>query len=298
MKIFPYFRIFMDNFFILLQKITPQHLLSRLVGAIANCRWKWIKNTFIQRFIQHYHVDMAIAEQSNPKNYACFNDFFIRKLKPEARPIPTDAQIILSPADGKISQFGKIEHDAIFQAKGHNYQLEALLGNNTHTNNFINGQFMTIYLSPKDYHRVHLPITGTLKEMTYIPGKLFSVNPISTDKIPNLFAKNERIVCYFDTEIGEIAVIMVGAMIVASINTSWAGQITPSRHNTIQTWTYPNDENKITLQRGEEMGYFNLGSTVIMLFPSDTTIWEPSLQNNQALLMGTTIGHLNFKKQG
>lgn len=283
----------MDKFFILLQYLTPQHLLSRLVGVIANCRWNWLKNIFINWFINHYQVDMSLAEHIDPKEYQSFNDFFIRKLKPEARPLPSDPSVIISPIDGTISQLGDIKGDSIFQAKGHYYNLEKLLGQKKYTDKFFDGKFITLYLSPKDYHRVHMPLTGMLQEMTYVPGKLFSVNPLSTQTIPGLFARNERVVSVFNTEIGPVAIIMVGAMIVASINTIWAGKITPNSSGSIQTWQYSTQKETIKLEQGAEMGYFNLGSTVIVLLPPNSINWETHIKNNAQLIMGETIAHFN-----
>jgi len=270
------------------QHFLPHHLLSRLVGVLAHSRISWIKNTFITWFIKRYQVNMSLAAEPNPRNYPTFNDFFTRALKPNIRPIAPGENVIISPADGAISQLGNIHQGKIFQAKGFDFSLNQLLGGDeTLAAPFSNGSFATIYLAPKDYHRVHMPLAGKLREMIYIPGELFSVNTQSAASIPNLFARNERVVALFDTPQGEMALVLVGAMIVASIETVWAGLIAPSRIKKIQHWRYAADE--ISLEKGAETGRFQLGSTVVALF-SSVVAWEEQLKAGSLLSMGESLG--------
>ena len=259
----------MDTAFIILQYLLPQHLLSRLVGKLAECRLPWLKNLLIRRFITQYKVDMSEAVDSAPEAYANFNAFFTRALKDGARPI-ADAPVVC-PADGAISQLGEINRGRIFQAKGQDYSLQTLLGDDKAlTAEFDGGSFATIYLSPRDYHRVHMPVDGTLRSMTYVPGKLFSVNTTTAENVRSLFARNERAICVFDTEFGPMAMILVGAMIVAGIETVWDGQVAPPPRQ-LTTRSYPQEAP--TLKKGEEMGRFKLGSTVILLFGKDKIDW-------------------------
>ena len=248
-----------DDLFLALQQLMPQHLLSRMMGQLANLRIKWIKNFFIDQFIRTYNVDLTQAEFTDPHSYSSFNHFFTRKLQPNARPITADAQAIISPVDGIVYQVGKINDGRIIQAKGMDFSVQELLGGNeTLANEFTAGDFTTIYLAPKDYHRIHMPITGTLREMIYIPGRLFSVNPVTTNNIPRLFVRNERVACVFETSIGKVAIVLVGALVVGSIHTVFAGQITPTKFKSVQNWTY--DANYLTLARAAELGHFQLGS--------------------------------------
>lgn len=277
-----------ESFFVFLQYFIPKHLLSRLVGFAANSEWIWLKNLMIHWFIKHYKLDMSIAEKSDPADYATFNDFFIRKLKANLRPIASAPGSIVSPVDGVVSQFGEIAQGQLIQAKGMDYSLGGLLGETEFQQHFWQGQFATIYLSPKDYHRVHMPFTGKLLEMTYVPGSLFAVNQASANQIPAVFAKNERVICMFQTEIGKIAVIMVGAMIVAGISTVWAGNVTPNKDKVIKSYIY----HDVTLRRGEEMGCFSMGSTVILLFEPNRMRWDPSLNLDQSIKYGQKIGAL------
>lgn len=282
----------MDTLFIILQYLTPQHLLSRLAGKMAECQWPWFKNLAIKQFIRRYHVNMEEAAEPEPYHYKHFNAFFTRALKEGARPINSDSSSIVCPADGAISQLGDIESGRIFQAKGQHYSLLELLGGDEEqAKAFKDGKFATIYLSPKDYHRVHMPMTGTLRSMTYIPGDLFSVNNTTADNVPRLFARNERAVCIFDTEIGPMAVILVGAMIVAGIETVWEGQVAPLKR-TIRTQQYLEQPAAITLQKGEEMGRFKLGSTAIVLFAADTMQWDSQYSATSPTVMGQQLGSI------
>lgn len=279
-----------DTLFILLQHLLPQHLLSRLAGHLAECRTPWIKNPFINWFRKRYNVDMSQALEPNPEAYEHFNAFFTRALKPDARPLDTKPGAILSPADGAISQLGPIEHGRIFQAKGRSYGLTTLLGGNPErAEPFINGQFATVYLSPRDYHRVHMPVRGTLRETIYVPGDLYSVNQVTAAGVDNLFARNERLVAIFDTEYGPMAMVLVGAMIVAGIETVWNGQVAPTaKRPVILDRNY--EQAPITLEQGEEMGRFKLGSTVVLLFGPDAVNWQDALGAGSAVVMGRSLG--------
>jgi len=272
--------------FVILQYCLPQHALSRMIGCAMNSRTTWLKNALIKWFIKRYQVDMSLAAKENPKDYATFNDFFIRHLKPNSRSIAQNKNAIISPADGCISQLGKIQQNKIFQAKGIDYTLQALMGDEAWAKDFENGHFATVYLSPKDYHRVHVPFAGKLIAMRYIPGQLFSVNTQTTEHVPGLFSRNERAVCLFETEQGKMAVIMVGAMIVASIHTAWAGQVAPSTSKEIKTINY----DLIPFNKGDEMGYFCLGSTAIVLFANQNMQWLSDKKENTAVIMGEQLG--------
>jgi phosphatidylserine decarboxylase len=283
-----------DQIFAFAQHISPQKTLSRTIGCIAECENLWIKNTFISQFVKKYQVDMSEAVNSDPLSYHNFNDFFTRAIRSELRPICEQENSIACPADGAVSQLGEIEHGTLLQAKGHTYSLTSLLGGDASlSNQFLGGSFATVYLSPKDYHRVHMPLTGKLTKMIHIPGKLFSVNKVTAEQIPSVFARNERTVCIFDTEAGPMAVILVGAMIVASIETTWAGQVTPFNKNVV-TWDY-SELNKIEIKKGEEMGRFKLGSTAIVLFGKGAVKWEESVQAETPTKMGMHFGQINKK---
>ncbi|WP_043448295.1 archaetidylserine decarboxylase [Halotalea alkalilenta] len=249
-----------DKLFAALQYPLPHALISRLAGRIASARTPWLKNLLIQRFARLYGIDMSEAEIEDPRAYACFNDFFTRALKPGARPIEEG---IVSPADGAVSQCGAIRHASIFQAKGHEYSVDTLLGGgDVWSEPFRHGSFATIYLSPRDYHRVHMPCAGRLRRTVYVPGRIFSVNRATAAEVPHLFARNERLVCHFDTEYGPMAMVLVGAMIVAGIETVWAGQVPPHGEQ-IQRHDFSDG---VSLDKGAEMGRFKLGSTVILCF--------------------------------
>ncbi|RYY76676.1 MAG: phosphatidylserine decarboxylase [Gammaproteobacteria bacterium] len=277
-----------DKLFIKLQHWVPQHALSRFVGNIANSRNPFIKNSFIKWFIKRYNVDMSIAKEENPTAYASFNDFFTRELKPGVRPMCGEPTAIVCPADGAISQLGKIVNGRIFQAKGQDFSaVELLGGDDTLAQEFAEGDFATIYLSPKDYHRVHMPYGGKLRTMVSIPGELFSVNTVTAENVPRLFSRNERVAAIFDTDIGPMAVVLVGAMIVAGIETVWDGQIAPMGSGEPETSYYPYQN--ITLERGAEMGRFKLGSTAIILFAKDRVIWETQFTSGATTRLGVKL---------
>ena len=261
----------MDKVKIALQYMLPKHLLSRLVGKLAAAEAGAMTTAAIKWFIKQYKIDMSEAAKSEPEAYKSFNAFFTRALKDGIRPLCQDDDIMVHPVDGAVSQLGPIEEGRIFQAKGHHYSSLALLGNQVDdAARFDGGDFATIYLAPKDYHRIHMPIKGTLSKMTYVPGELFSVNPLTARNVPGLFARNERVVAIFETESGPLAMVLVGATIVASIETIWAGTVTPPAGKKVFTWEYPTEgPDALTLDKGAEMGRFKLGSTVVMLFAKD-----------------------------
>ncbi len=279
-----------QRLFIFMQYILPHHTLSRLIGRLAECQTPWFKNRLIAWFIKRYQVNMSEALLEDPSAYRHFNDFFTRSLKEDARPLDNSEKAVLSPADGAISQLGSIEHGRIFQAKGHSFSLLELLGGDAdRAAPFMGGSFSTVYLSPKDYHRVHMPLTGILREMVYIPGRLFSVNQTTAENVPELFARNERVACIFDTEQGPMAVVLVGAMIVASIETVWAGQVTPPLRN-LRTYDYSQAARQpITLEKGAELGRFKLGSTAIVLFGPNHVAWDDALQETSAVQVGQRL---------
>ncbi len=276
-----------DSLFILLQHLLPQHLLSRAVGYLAESRYNWIKRPFIKWFARQYQVNMSEALIEDLDQFDNFNAFFTRELKPGVRPL--DDATVLSPADGAISQIGNIEYGRILQAKGRGYGLSTLLGGHADlAEQFIHGRFATIYLSPSDYHRVHMPISGTLRESLYVPGDLYSVNQTTAKGVDNLFARNERLVAIFDTEHGPMAMILVGAMIVAGIETVWGGQVAPVQKN---SWRIDHQKpvEPVILQQGEEMGRFKLGSTVILLFGKDAIEWCDTLKADDPVRLGQAI---------
>jgi phosphatidylserine decarboxylase len=282
----------LDNIKLSLQYILPKLWLTRLAGWGASKRAGWLTRLVIDLFVKYYKVNMAEAQKPDTASYRTFNDFFVRPLRDEARPVDTDPNVLVMPADGVISQMGLIEEDKILQAKGHSYSLEALLaGNYLMADLFRNGSFATTYLSPRDYHRVHMPCNGILREMIYVPGDLFSVNHLTAQNVPNLFARNERVICLFDTEFGPMAQILVGATIVGSIETVWAGTITPPREGVIKRWTWPagESEGSVALLKGQEMGRFKLGSTVINLFAPGKVNLAEQLQSLSVTKIGEPL---------
>ncbi|MDJ0879134.1 MAG: archaetidylserine decarboxylase [Halieaceae bacterium] len=283
----------MDQLFILLQHLAPQHLLSRCVGWLARSEISWIKGPFIRLFASHFEVNMSEAAEPDLEAYANFNAFFTRALAEGARPLATGEDAVLCPADGSVSQLGSIDNGRIFQAKGHSFTCSELLGDSDRAKEFDGGSFATVYLSPRDYHRVHMPVAGELSAQTYIPGALFSVNQVTAANVDRLFARNERLVCYFDTDHGPMAMVLVGAMIVAGIQTVWSGQVAPPPREP-HTVNYKHAPGGIALTRGEEMGRFMLGSTVILLFPKNTVEWEPKFTAESPTRMGERLGTLTL----
>ena len=270
-----------------LQYALPKRLLTQLAGKLAGLEGGKVTTAVIRWFAKRYGVNMAEAANPDPASYASFNQFFTRPLREGARPI-ADADFVC-PVDGAISQFGPIEFDQVFQAKGHFYSTTALVGGDRAlAARFENGDFATIYLSPRDYHRIHMPCAGRLRTMVHVPGDLFSVNPVTARGVPGLFARNERVVCAFDTARGPLALVLVGATIVGSMATAWHGVVNPPRPGRIRRWSY--DEPRIELQRGEEMGRFLLGSTVVLLWPHGTLRFAPDWAPGGAVRMGQALG--------
>ena len=276
-----------DRLAVLPQYLLPKTLLTQLAGRFASAQLGDATHAAIRRFIARYGVDMAEAANPDITSYASFNDFFTRALREGARPL-ADADYVC-PVDGAISQFGPIERDQIFQAKGHAYSTRALLaGDAALAAEFENGQFATIYLSPKDYHRIHMPCAGRLQRMVYVPGDLFSVNPTTARGVPGLFARNERVVCLFDTARGPFVLVLVGATIVGSMATVWHGVVNPPRQGEIKRWDYA--DKLVDLPKGAEMGRFLLGSTVVLLWPKGTLKFNPEWAPGGAVRMGQVMG--------
>lgn len=269
--------------FIKVQSIVPQQQLSRVVGKVAESEHPLVKNLAIQAFKAKYGIDLSIAEQTDALKFKSFNEFFTRALKDGVRHVDPDLKSIVSPADGAISQIGIVKEGDVFQAKGQSFSVEKLIGDPQLAEPFKNGEFATVYLSPRDYHRVHMPFAGTLTETLYIPGELFSVNQTTAENIPGLFARNERMVCLFDTELGRMAVVLVGAMIVAGIETVATGKVKPTGRVEL-------NHHQMALEKGSELGRFYLGSTAIILFEQDKIAWDTAFKANSAVVMGEALG--------
>jgi len=268
--------------------LLPHHAISRLVLRLTRLRFG--KDALIRWFIGKFDVDMSDALHSEPQAFAHFNAFFTRQLKPGARPVCTGDREIACPADGRVSALGSIIDGRIYQAKGHAYSLEQLLGGDAaEARRYRHGSFITVYLSPRDYHRFHAPLSGQLRKQSYVPGRLFSVAPHTVKTIPALFARNERVVAHFDTQFGDMAVVLVGAINVAAIETVWSGLVTPPPGRHIIHTDY--SEQGIKLDKGAEVGRFNMGSTVIVIFASNVK-WSSQLQTGSALRMGEAIAEV------
>lgn len=282
-----------DRLFALILQLLPHHLLSSLMYGLTRSEWPALKRLLIRAAIRIYRVDMGIAQESEAEKYPSFNAFFTRALKPEARPLTPESGAIASPVDGVVSQAQSIRNGLLFQAKGQLYSLEELLGGDRQwARRFENGNFATLYLSPRDYHRIHMPLTGRLLKMIHVPGRLFSVNNACARTIPRLFSRNERVVNLFETDAGPMAVIMVGAIFVASMDTVWSGCVAP-RSRSVTHWNYSGEPpGSVELEKGEEMGRFNMGSTVILLFGKDAISWSRSLKAGAEVRMGEEIGRL------
>lgn len=273
------------------QYVMPQIYLTQIAGWFAKQKWGVLTRVVIKAFAKKYNIDMSIAQKEQFSDYASFNEFFIRPLKENARPINQNPTALCLPADGRISECGHIDDNLLLQAKGNFFSLEDLLAEDKElVEAFKNGVFATTYLSPRDYHRVHMPCDGTLRKMIYVPGDLFSVNPFLAQHVPNLFARNERLICVFDTDFGTMVQILVGATITASIGTTWAGVINPPRHNEVRTWTYEG-ESAVKLLKGQEMGWFQLGSTVINLFQANQVRLADHLSVNEPVRMGEILAY-------
>jgi phosphatidylserine decarboxylase len=277
-----------DRFKVLPQYLLPKQALTTFAGFVASRQRGWVTTALIRWFVGKYAVNMSEAANADITSYLSFNDFFTRALKPEARPLANAAWIC--PVDGAISQFGQIEDTQIFQAKGHHYSTTALVGGDAQlAEQFKNGSFATIYLSPRDYHRIHMPCDGRLLRMIYVPGDLFSVNPVTARGVPGLFARNERLVCVFDTPHGAMVLTLVGATIVGSMATVWHGVVNRSRQNTVREWHYADTALPVTLKKGDEMGRFLLGSTVVMLFPAGPLHFNPEWQAGGPVQLGQVM---------
>ena len=281
----------LDRLVTLPQYLLPQHLLSDVVDKVARLRWVPGKDFLIKAFIRHYRVEMGDALHSDPKFYADFNSFFTRGLHEKARPIAKAPDSVVSPVDAKISAIGALSDQTLLSAKGHQYRLETLLGGDSRrAERFVGGSSATLYLSPRDYHRIHMPVAGRLREMIHIPGRLFAVNDSAVNVVPGLFARNERVVTIFDTVVGPMALILVGALFVGSIETVWAGEVTPPTRESPKVWTYPEiGTDSITLGKGIEMGRFNMGSTVILLFGPGAVSWDASVVPGKTMRMGERL---------
>jgi phosphatidylserine decarboxylase len=276
-----------DRIFVLSQYLLPKQALTIFAGKVANAKAGSITTWIIRWFIGRYGVNMQEAAEPDIRHYQTFNEFFTRALRGDVRPL-ADAPFIC-PVDGAISQFGPIKSDQIFQAKGHHYSTADLLaGDRELAERFQNGAFATIYLSPKDYHRIHMPCDGRLKRMIYVPGSLFSVNPATAAGIPKLFARNERVICEFESALGNWVLVLVGATIVGSMATTWHGIINPPRPGKIHNWDYEGQD--ISLNKGEEMGRFLLGSTVVLLFPEGTVAFNTEWQASKPVRLGEAMG--------
>jgi phosphatidylserine decarboxylase len=272
--------------FVWLQYVLPQHALSRLVLAATRVRVPWFKNLLTRAFLRLFSVDMGEATEADPYRYGSFNEFFTRALRADARPIDADTDSIASPVDGMVSECGTIDDDGLLQAKGRQYTLDELLARQPWARNFEGGSFATIYLAPFNYHRIHMALRGTLRDTVYVPGRLFSVNSATARHVPRLFARNERVLTLFDTDFGQFALVMVGALNVGSMATVWAGDITPAARRMVTRVPCP----AVTLGKGAELGRFNMGSTVILLFEPKRTHWHPLLRAGSVVQLGQAIG--------
>ncbi len=275
-----------ERFSVLLQYLVPQRALTVFAGFVASGRWGGITTAIVRRFVRKYRVDMSEAAEPDITRYSSFNDFFTRALRPGVRPLASAA--LVCPVDGAISQFGAIERDQIFQAKGHHYSTRALVGGDAElAARYQDGQFATLYLSPRDYHRIHMPCDGRLLRMIHVPGDLFSVNPVTARGVPGLFARNERVVCEFEGPLGPFVLVLVGATIVGSMATVWHGQVNPPRAAQLREWRYADRD--LRLKQGEEMGRFLLGSTVVALFPHDVVRFDPAWAPGRAVRLGEAM---------
>ncbi len=281
---------------IFLVSLLPQHLLSRIMLKLTHAQRLPFRLFFMHWYAKKYKLKMLEAVEETIENYSSINALFTRALKSDVRPINDDPYCITSPVDATVSQAGDIKSDTLYQAKNHYYSLNALLGGLPQlTAPFTNGKFATLYLSPEDYHRIHMPCTGTLRETIHIPGRLFSVAPDYVDHVPGLFARNERLVCIFDTEHGVMAVILVGAIFVSSIETVWAGTIVPPGAKRVSVVDYSHASKKITLNKGDELGRFNMGSTVIILHSNQQFEWQ-NLSQESKVVYGTSIARIPLQK--
>ena len=276
-----------DSMFMAMQHVLPKRLLTALAGHAASWQAGAATTWVIRRFIERYGVDMAEAAQPDPAAYPSFNAFFTRALKPGVRPL-ADAAFVM-PVDGAVSELGAIEDGTLLQAKGHRYTAQSLCADADMARRYDGGRFITLYLSPRDYHRIHMPAAGRLRSMRHVPGSLYSVNPLTARRLPGLFARNERVVCEFDSDAGAFVLVLVGATIVGSIETVWHGKVTPPRRFFPQFWQYA--ATPVDFAQAAEMGRFQLGSTVIALFGRDAISFDEGLRPGAAVRMGQVLGH-------
>jgi phosphatidylserine decarboxylase len=273
---------------VLLQRLLPQRLICRCIYGLARARAAWIKRPLIQWFSRHYRIDMSVADRERAEDYVSFNDFFTRALKPGARPIDERSDSLVAPSDGMVMEFGALDNDSLLQAKGMTYSLTAFLGEDSpEVKTFIDGSYVTIYLAPRDYHRVHAPVAGRLERARYIPGERYRVDGATARAVPQVFCRNERVVCWLEADFGRVAVVLVGALNVSSISLTGRGEV-PS--GLAHTWVPPDH---VRLPKGAELGRFNLGSTVVALFPRGTIRWDERLASGTRLLMGARIGRIS-----
>lgn len=276
--------------FVLLQYLLPHHALSRVVGWATRVRVRWFKNALIRGFVRGYRPDMSTAAQADPTSYGSFNEFFTRALRVGTRPLANSQTHILCPVDGTISELGKIDDNRILQAKGRYYSVADLLaGNAEWATGFVGGEFATIYLAPYNYHRIHMPANGTLRESWFVPGRLFSVNRTTAESVPRLFARNERVVCLFECEFGPLAVVLVGALNVGSMDTVWHGNVAPRRPRSVQRLPSTSLLTTASARAGDELGRFNMGSTVVLLLPPGACRWRPDLRSGSTVRMGESL---------
>lgn len=281
-----------DRLFALLQYLLPKHLLSRFIYWLMRRRAPFVKNTILRVFLAGYRVDMNEAEESNPFAYATFNEFFTRSLRAGVRPIARDPQLIVSPVDGTVSQCGHLDDDTLVQAKGHSYSLAALLGGDRDAvEAYRGGSFACLYLAPYNYHRIHMPMDGVVRSNVYVPGDLFSVNAATVRAVPRVFARNERLICEFDTPVGRMAVILIGALFVGSIETVHCGEVNPPPRGRKRVVSIEEGIGR-AFAKGEELGRFNMGSTVILLFQSQRIRWDATLAPETPVRLGRAIGRV------
>jgi len=283
------FRAFLDRCYVILHSLLPTNFLSWVMFHIAQIRSSGFKNAFIGIFVKLYKVDLSEAEFEIVKSYPDFSSFFTRALKPNARPLDPDPKVLISPVDGYVSALGPVRDGTMIQAKGHSYTVSALLGGSKTAAFFNKGSFCTLYLAPHNYHRIHMPASGKLREWGYVPGRLFSVSERAVRTIPRLFARNERVFSIFETDYGPLAVVMVGALFVGSIETTWNGRVTPPHGHEAGSYS---PMNPVVLMRGREMGRFNMGSTVILLAPPGMVAWRPHLTAGKEVRMGLALGNM------
>jgi phosphatidylserine decarboxylase len=277
--------------FVTLQRLLPQHALSRAVHCLARARFRPLKNALIGAFVRRFRPQMSEACEPDPRLYGTFNELFTRALKPGARRVDPDPASVVSPVDGTVSQIGYLEELTLLQAKGKTYRLDALLAAHAWTPRFAGGAFATLYLAPRDYHRIHMPLAAELRAAWYVPGRLFSVNTTTAEAVTDLFARNERVACAFETESGlPLAMILVGALFVGSIATQWHGEVAPARPRRALELPVPAPARP--LAKGAEMGHFNMGSTVILLFPRDAVAWLPEIAAASRIRMGQPLARL------